>query len=195
VDLTEFWTVVEAARAEVGGVLGEDGGEEMAESLVRRLVTLQPSEIVDFAAHFDRLHDQAYRWDVWAAAYLIMGGCSDDGFIDFRAGLIALGRQTFESTLADPDSLAGQSVVRAIAAEDLSEDVLSMEEVNYAGGEAYEQVTGVEDGIDEQLQAREGDREPAGGDPAGEEWDFDDDAEMSRRLPRLAALFFEEADD
>jgi hypothetical protein len=28
-------------------------------------------------------------------------GCSDDGFIDFRSGLIALGRERFE----DPDTL------------------------------------------------------------------------------------------
>ena len=37
------------------------------------------------------VHAVLYRWDMWAAAYLIGGGCSDDGFIDFRAGLIAQG--------------------------------------------------------------------------------------------------------
>lgn len=31
---------------------------------------------------------EAYRRDLWAAAYHANGGCSDDGFIDFRIWLI-----------------------------------------------------------------------------------------------------------
>jgi len=52
------------------------------------------------------VHTALYRWDVPAAAYLIGGGCSDDGFIDFRAGLTAQGRDWYEKLAASPDSLA-----------------------------------------------------------------------------------------
>jgi hypothetical protein len=194
VDVTEFWAVIEAARAEIGYSIGDDAGDEMAEALERQLGALTPGEIVDFAVEFDRLHELAHRWDVWAAAYLIMDGCSDDGFIDFRAGLIALGRGTFESVLDDPDSLAAHAEVRAIAAGDLSEDALSMEEVNYAAEQAYERVTGEVDTFADEVAAREGEREPVQPDPAGEDWDFDDDEQMRVHLPRLAALFLSESD-
>ena len=44
--------------------------------------------------------------DLWAAAYMICGGCSDDGFRDFRAWLIAQGREVFKGAVPNPDSLA-----------------------------------------------------------------------------------------
>jgi hypothetical protein len=198
-DVTEFWALIDGARAEItvtadGYAIGDDAGDEMAEALENRLSALTPAEIVDFAVEFDRLRELAYRWDLWAAAYLIMGGCSDDSFIDFRAGLIALGRATFESVLDDPDSLAAHAEVRAIATGDLPEDVLSMEEVNYAAEQAYERVAGQEGVFADEVAAREGERGPVAPDPAGEEWDFDNDDQMRVRLPRLAAIFLNESD-
>jgi len=59
-------------------------------------------------------------------------GCSDDGFIDFRAWLIAQGRDVYLSALADPDSLAG-----VIPYGDCCFETLS-----YVGDYAYEQLTG-----------------------------------------------------
>jgi hypothetical protein len=37
---------------------------------------------------------------------LIEGYISDDSFMDFRDGLILLGREAIEAAIADPDSLA-----------------------------------------------------------------------------------------
>ena len=48
----------------------------------------------------------AYTWDLWGAAYLINGGCSDDGFAYFRSWLISRGRAAYEEAVRDPDSLA-----------------------------------------------------------------------------------------
>ena len=53
---------------------------------------------------------QAHRWDLGAAAYLMRGGYSDDGFDYFRGWLIAQGRSRRERALADPDSLADAGV-------------------------------------------------------------------------------------
>ncbi|WP_312847633.1 DUF4240 domain-containing protein [Streptomyces sp. WAC08241] len=39
------------------------------------------------------------------------GGCSDDSFIDFRAGVTSLGREWYERVAAAPDSLAEHPVV------------------------------------------------------------------------------------
>ncbi|WP_460806492.1 DUF4240 domain-containing protein [Micromonospora zhanjiangensis] len=97
----EFWALVESARAGIDD-RPDDGGEAIAEALTERLVATSPTDILDFEERFDRLQDALYRWDVWAAAYLISGGCSDDSFMDFRAGVIALGRDWYERVLASP---------------------------------------------------------------------------------------------
>ena len=63
-------------------------------------------EVRSFHAHFYECQDRAYTEELWAAAYMIRGGCSDDKFSDFRSTLISMGRQVFERALADPQSLA-----------------------------------------------------------------------------------------
>ncbi|MEV8314931.1 DUF4240 domain-containing protein [Streptomyces sp. NPDC059900] len=181
-EIDTFWDIIEAARTETTST-----GEPFDGVLVERLAKRPRQEILEYAQRFDELHDALYRWDVWAAAYLIGGGCSDDGFIDFRAGVIASGRQWYERVAADPDSLAGHPEVAD--AEESRDEVLFCEAVNYAAGAAFERITGDADAFDE---ARDGfcgaEPENAAAVDMGEEFDFDDDSEMSRRLPRLAAL-------
>ena len=48
---------------------------------------------------------------MWAAAYLTGGACSDDAFIDFRAGIIAQGHGWHEKLAASPDILADHPAV------------------------------------------------------------------------------------
>lgn len=197
VDTDEFWAVVESAGAGLDGQTGDDG-EAIAAALVTRLAATSPERILEFQELFDQLHDTLYRWDVWAAAYLIGGGCSDDSFIDFRAGVIALGREWYERVLASPDGLADHPAVRQAAAEE-DDGALFAESVNYAASEAYEQVTGGDD--DAFYEAMKSRQHVAGGiDEAhesdmGEDFDFDDDHEMRRRLPRLAELFLDPNED
>jgi hypothetical protein len=52
---------------------------------------------------------------LWAAAYVINGGCSNDGFEYFRGWLIVQGREVFEHVVADPGTLADLPVIRAQA--------------------------------------------------------------------------------
>ncbi|WP_433537835.1 DUF4240 domain-containing protein [Micromonospora sp. CA-249363] len=194
-DGDEFWALVESAGADVGSRTDDDG-EALAAALVRRLAATSPESILEFEELFDQLQGALYRWDVWAAAYLIGGGCSDDSFMDFRAGVIAQGRGWYERVLASPDGLADHPLVRRAAAED-DDGALFAESVNYVAGEAYEQVTGDDDAFDAAMEARQ--QVADGVDAAreadmGEDFDFDDDDEMRRRLPRLAALFLD-ADD
>ena len=49
---------------------------------------------------------EAYHWDLWGAAYLINGGCSDDGFEYFRRWLVLQGRDVFQAAVSNPDTLA-----------------------------------------------------------------------------------------
>lgn len=66
------------------------------QGLVDLLAARTEQEILNYQDKFDEAHLASYRWDVRAAAYLIGGGCSDDSFMDFRAGLIAQGRDWYQ---------------------------------------------------------------------------------------------------
>lgn len=159
-DKQAFWNLLEGLDPEAAG------GE-----LAARLEALEPEAIAAFQHHFDEEHARAYTWALWGAAYLMEGGCSDDGFIDFRYGLISRGQKIFESALAEPDSLA------VLLDED---DFLSNEEFGYVAAEVYENKTGT-------AIPRDGTTHPA--DPAGEDWDFDDEELCAAKLPKLWAKF------
>jgi Protein of unknown function (DUF4240) len=162
----EFWSLVEAARQEAG----DDTGRQ-SELLATRLEQLPAEEIADFGEIYRRLDEQAYTWDLWAAAYVIEDGCSDDCFRDFRAYLISLGRARYEAALKDPDSLAP-------VAEDA--ETGDWENADDPAPEAYEDAAG------EDLPA--GDSEPSG-DPRGEPWDDEQQDELVQRYPALAERF------
>ncbi|MEU1710304.1 DUF4240 domain-containing protein [Streptomyces sp. NPDC005706] len=184
-EINTFWDVIEAAQAGAATT-----GEPFDEVLVKRLAERPRQEILEYAERFDELHDALYRWDVWAAAYLIGGGCSDDSFMDFRAGVIALGCQWYQRVAADPDSLAAHpDVVQAANVQDRSE-VLFYEDVNYAASGAFERITDDAEAFYEAWRSFRGADTESGNTVAmGEDFDFDDDREMSCRVPRLAALF------
>lgn len=178
-DTIAFWDIIEAARASAGH------GKPFHQALTDLLATRTRQEILQYQERFDEVHLAVYRWDLWAAAYLIGGGCSDDSFIDFRAGLIAQGRDWYDKTSATPDSLASHPAVAA-ASRRPWDNPLFYEEVNYAASYAYQRVSGDEHAFYDALDSpgKRG-RSPA---DMGEDFDFDDDQETRRRLPRLFAL-------
>jgi hypothetical protein len=182
----EFWAIVAAARADVDDTVAD--ADEVAEALVDQLSGLTPAQIIEFELALDEVMVPSYRWDLWAAAYLMNGGCSDDCFDYFRGWLVAQGRVVWDAALANPDSLAD---IVTLETEDESFDG---EDVLGAASDAYEQVTGDEEGFWSALErAREAaPQADAGTDPVGEEFDFDDEDEMRSRLPRLSAIYLED---
>ncbi len=121
-DIGTFWDIIETARASAGP------DRPFHESLTDHLATLSEDDILEYHERFEKMHGALYRYDLWAAAYLIRGGCSDDSFIDFRAGLIAQGRDWYEQAMTSPDSLAGHPAV-AGAGHPLADNPLFYEEV------------------------------------------------------------------
>jgi hypothetical protein len=89
-------------------------------------------EIVAFKVWLTEQVQRAYRADLWAAAYLMMGGCSDDMFEYFRLWLVAQGREVFERVLEDPDSLADLNVR-------MPGFVCQFEDLAYVPVDAYEE--------------------------------------------------------
>lgn len=147
--------------------------EDAADQLRVRLSALDPEEIVSYQEHFDRAFASAYQWNLWAAAYIIEGGCSDDGFTDFRYGLISRGRSVFEAAIADPDSLV-------VVAVDSPDGFIPNEDFGYVARKVYESKT--------ELDMPDNDV-PYPSDPSGESWDFDDQQLCEQTLPKLWAKF------
>ncbi|BCJ51578.1 hypothetical protein Asp14428_30530 [Actinoplanes sp. NBRC 14428] len=170
----DFWAVIDRATADRPG-----SPDEVAKRATADLAALDPTEIVAWGRHLDKVLAASGKEDLWAAAYLINGGCSDEGFDNFRGWLIANGRETLARAVRDPDSLADVPAVRAAATTGAvfeAEEVLTIAEV------AYREATGDE--------FPPSDSPPGRPDPSML-WDFDDEDEMQRRLPRLSSLFLE----
>ncbi|MET0414425.1 MAG: DUF4240 domain-containing protein, partial [Actinoplanes sp.] len=145
--MDEFWSVVERARAAAGAAADQpqrDGQPSaVADALVAELTRLPLSDIVAFDQMLNDVVDQVDTWDVCAACWIIeYGFLSDDGFSDFQAGLVGLGRRAFESAARDPDSLADHPAVRQISASEGRDLWIGDEAVQYAAQTAYEQRTG-----------------------------------------------------
>jgi hypothetical protein len=168
VDWKPFWKLVEESY--------RPDGPEHFEALKAALAKLTPADLVGFQARFDEAMAAADLLDLWGAAYLINGGCSDDGFHDFRAWLIGRGRHPYEAALKHPDSLA----------ELLDGDEVSGFGLDVAAVRVYEETTGKDDFYD-LLDREEKDLPPPP--PEGDDWDFEDEAQMRTRLPKLWAVY------
>ena len=97
----KFWQLIEAVKKAAGADL-----ESRPAVLQKHLSSLEPEEIQGFQQRYEALLLEANSWNLWGAAYLMNGGCSDDGFKYFRDWLISEGQKTFKGAVANPDSLA-----------------------------------------------------------------------------------------
>ncbi|MDT7787524.1 MAG: hypothetical protein QOF58_5943 [Pseudonocardiales bacterium] len=176
VDPNTFWTLIADARAQV---TDPSDSEAVAAAASTLLAARPPAEIVAAQQVLWDLLALSYRNPLWAAAYLINGGCSDDGFDYFRGWLLAQGREVFESAVAAPDSLA--SLPAVIAAAESGVEFECELTLNIAWN-AHLAATGMKLPEDA-FTIRYPELDP--------DWDFefDDSAELAARLPRLSALF------
>ncbi len=169
-DRNRFWQLVEQAAGKGGG-----DGEEMVERLYTALAKLPLEEIAGFDSELRRTMNDAYTWPLWGAAFVMNGGCSDDGFEYFRGWLIAQGREVFERAVADPESLAAARLK-------FTEDGMELESLLYAPDQAYEDASeGEELPFDEDVIQDE--------EPRGERWEEDD---LEKLYPRLMKKFASE---
>jgi hypothetical protein len=100
-NVDEFWKLIEKTKIESNG-----DTDLQAQLLEDELVIMPLEEILDYHLLYRQLHKRADRGSLLDAAYTIGEGCSSDGFIDFRAWLIAQGKQVYEDAINDPDTLA-----------------------------------------------------------------------------------------
>ena len=95
-EIDVFWEVI--------GSAGEGSVAEQLDAVPGRLSRFKATQIKAFDAMLHEQSAKAYRTDLWALAYLLRDGCSDDAFEAFRYWLILQGREKYEAVLADPDA-------------------------------------------------------------------------------------------
>jgi len=98
-DLATFWAQVEASIDPASSVLKQQ------EYFDLQLKKLSLEDFSDFLRAYWTFHRKAYRNDLWAVAYVVMGGCSDNCFTDFRTWLVMRGQAVYQCALQRPDSL------------------------------------------------------------------------------------------
>jgi hypothetical protein len=127
-DIEEFWKLMDTTREASGGDISKQ-----VNLIVEILIDRSIDEIFAYEKIMDDLLDKAYDAELWDAADIIGCGTGDDGFWDFRAWLIAQGREVYENALADPESL--------VDLVDIDDDAQE-EEMLYVVIYAYEKKTG-----------------------------------------------------
>jgi hypothetical protein len=168
----EFWSIMERAA--------ESNHEPDAQmkALRRALRELTIEGIVSFEVAFRWYLNKAYAWDLWGAAYVIHGGCSDDGFEYFRRWLVSRGRDVYEAALNDPDSLA------QLDTKPGPDGVWEFEEIYYVAREVFKEKGGEGD-VRDYSEPEAGLGGPA---PSGEPFE-EDEEHFASRYPKLWQRF------
>ncbi len=176
----QFWAIVERS------LKFKDDQEKQEAFLVREVEQLSPKEMVGFDLRTKQLLRDSYNGDLWCAAYIMNGGCSDDGFEYFRCWLISRGRKVYEAAMANPDNLITE------VAEDNGEGY-DFESFSYIAQTAFENKTGkdLNDYIDNEQSAAD-----EGGYPELVfQWKEEDPESMRKICPRLYAQCWEKYGD
>lgn len=158
----KFWEIIGAVKIAAGSDL-----ESRPRILEQKLSGLPTPDIQAFQRTYESLLLNANRWSLWGAAYLMNGGCSDDGFKYFRDWLISEGQDVYESAIADPDSLASLA----------KRDFFELELYGYSALHAFAQAGAGELERDFSLEIAS---------PTGAEWREDD---LPKLFPKLAAKY------
>jgi len=163
-DEQAFWYIIASS-------LEDEGDQQEQLTSLRRILQNMPDEdLIAFQEMIDHMMAQAYRWGLWGAAYMMMGGCSDESFEYFRAGLIMKGKDIYEAAVVEPDTLADVG------------DVDECEDFLYLACEVYEERNS-DGGIYDRF------REEGKAAPDGDSFDEHDSRYMRANYPRLWEIY------
>ncbi|PLT28531.1 DUF4240 domain-containing protein [Peribacillus deserti] len=179
----EFWSLIEKSKE-------QENQDEQNHWLMEQLTHKIETEIVDFGMIFETFMTQSYDQKLWGAAYVIMGGCSDDLFDYFRGWLIAQGEEIYKGVLNSPEILADY-IPQDWHDEELmpdNEEILSVAQDAYTfkktNSTEYDEAAA--DHFQEELDHR-------GASITREiEFEWEDDDDLSKMFPKLWKRFGEE---
>jgi hypothetical protein len=170
---TEFWQCIADSRVRAGTLPPRRAFSVVHEqALLDMFRGMSAEQIIAFEQRRRKLSADAYRWDIWGAAYWYAGGCGDDAFENFRWNLIALGREWYDRILASPDDLADTIGDRTVP-------YMTAEWTFQPHRKAYEEKTGQELNPPIEFSVPK--------EPIGVQFDFDNRDLMRAKYPKLAA--------
>lgn len=169
----DMWAVIDAARA-----AKPKTQKAFLKACQKELAGLTVEQLRDFKRQVRAAVKAANTWDLWCAAYLLNGGCSDDGFEYFREWLVAQGRAVYDAAIKNPDSLATATLTLGKPGE------FELEGLEMVPAEVYSAEC---DGYcPDNLTSSSFPPQPK-----GKRWDEDDEVELKRRVPNLYAKYGE----
>ncbi len=123
-----YWKIVSIALKK------SPNQDEQQQILVSELQKLPADEIIGFKLRTDQLLFDIYNSEMWCAAYIINGGCSDDGFEYFRSWVISRGKEVYYNSKMKPDYLT----------EELNDEIedYEFEDFLYVANDAFTANTG-----------------------------------------------------
>jgi hypothetical protein len=135
VDIDGFWAIIE-------GTGRGTGLDERSDRLAAALTELTVEDLLDFQDHLEAQRGRVSGDVMGDAATLILLGCGDDSFARFTAWLVGLGRETMNRIAQDPDRLADEPEVQALAGRHprdwADEEYPWWEELEFAADHEYE---------------------------------------------------------
>jgi len=155
-----FWKLIETSK-----VNSQGNYEKQQNELANELNKLDAIDILKFDNRFRTFRGNAYKWELWGAAYIMNGGCSDDCFSDFRGWLIGQGKEVYYNAMSNPETLTIQN-------HHMDND--DWEGLSYVPMTCYKQKTGnqMPKGIQENIEI------------TGEEWEEEGD-DLKNKYPKL----------
>lgn len=179
-----FWSLLKKTQQQSKG-----SPEEQQELIRNELLMIKPEEVKQYDEFFSRYKNKAYTWDLWGAAFIIFGGCSDDSFSDFRGWLVAQGKDIYMNAIINPESLAElPEIDRELEFE--------MEGFSYLADEVYEELVSEDESSDLDVGDNDLDLESLVSDfmdensgqvePIGTQWQ---EEELPAKFPRLWKIY------
>ena len=143
-DESIYWNIVEKS------LKYKNNQDDQEEFLIKEIEKLSPKEIIGFRLRTDKFLYNTYNSEMWCAAYIMNGGCSDDGFEYFRNWVISRGKDVFYKAKENPDSLISEYIE--------GEEFYDFESFWYVALTAFENKTGKElyDYISDDFKTTEG---------------------------------------
>lgn len=166
---TGFWAIIDESRKNAGGSTAVQ-----AEELERILSRLPLEQVVKFDADFTKHTDEIYSYELWGAAYVLLQGCSDDGFLYFRSWIVAQGLEYFDTVRGNPAAVGDGRLTD-------TEETDEAELLSYVASEVYEAATGTDiyDAYPDHPVPEDN------GGPSGRAWDED---ELDTLYPGIVPL-------
>ncbi|MCO0599938.1 DUF4240 domain-containing protein [Peribacillus butanolivorans] len=174
-----FWGLLDRCKEK-----GNDADEQV-EWLVAQLSRKPVKDIIMFESIFKQYYYKLHTSNLWAAAYIVMGGCSDDCFDYFRAWVLYLGKDPYEAAIQNPETLLPYFILLKE-----QEEIPQLEELLSAACMAYEEKTGLDDDRYDKLYhqlAKDDYTEPE----IEFDWNEDDEEGLRQKFPLLWEAFGE----